>query len=129
MSTKECTFISLSLFNEAVGSKNQATATQRYNIRSKFVLQKIGDNESVKIKLGVILKKKWGGVKQDLIELFVERCLTCSSRNNVRQLMVDLVEMSPDGEYKYILHAPPTILQPDNGKEFNSQVIKELVEM
>ena len=70
--------------------------------------------------------------------------------------------MSPDGEYKYILHArdhftryswgyplkskssievaanlfdlfttfgAPTILQSDNGKEFNSQVIKKLVEM
>jgi transposase InsO family protein len=72
------------------------------------------------------------------------------------------MEIIPDGEYKYILHArdhftryswgyplktkssievaanlfdlfttfgAPTILQSDNGKEFTSQVIKELVEL
>jgi hypothetical protein len=34
------------------------------------------------------VKKKWGGVKQDLIELLVRRCLTCSSRNNVTKAKV-----------------------------------------
>lgn len=34
------------------------------------------------------VKKKWGGIKQDLIELLVRRCLTCSSRNNVRNAKV-----------------------------------------
>ena len=153
MSIREYNFISLSSFNEAVeqwkngsmnrkiltrsdyndikttlqGSNTQKNANQRYNIRSKFVLQKIGDNEIVmcicknrtkknddnlkpllvKEELYQVfckahlqnnhggqnqtwnnIKKTWGGVKQDLIELLVKRCLTCSSRNNVRQLTV-----------------------------------------
>nr|CAG8434762.1 13009_t:CDS:10 [Entrophospora candida] len=76
------------------GSKNQTTA-----------IQKIGDNQISQNQTWNNIKKKWSGVKQDLIELLAKRCLACSSRNIVRQLMANLVDMSPDGEYKYILHA------------------------
>jgi hypothetical protein len=34
------------------------------------------------------IKEQWGGIKQDLIELLVKKCVTCLSRNSSRRVTV-----------------------------------------
>ena len=34
------------------------------------------------------IKDRWGGIKQDLIESLVKKCITCLSKNNSRQVTI-----------------------------------------
>ena len=74
--------------NDTINNEEFKPVLVREELYKEFCEAHLQNNHGGQAQTWRNVKDKWGGIKQDLIELLVKKCITCLSRNNLRQVTI-----------------------------------------
>jgi hypothetical protein len=74
--------------NDAINNEVLKPVLVKEKLYKEFCEAHLQNNHGGQSQTWLNIKNKWGGIKQDLIELLVKKCVTCLSRNNSKQVTI-----------------------------------------